>query len=65
MQKPQDKLCSRLPLLTFLLLVLQPCLDVLGFWQTDLQLPDALLPVLRFFCFLVFVLAVVFVSRRK
>ena len=65
MQKSQDKLRSRLPLLTFLLLVLQPCLDVLGFGQTDLQLPDALLPVLRFFCFLVFILAVVIVSRRK
>ena len=65
MQKSQDKLRSRLPLFTILLLVLQPCLDVLGFWQADLQLPHALLPFLRFFCFLAFVLAVVFVSRHK
>lgn len=65
MQRLQKALCGRLPLFMFLLLMLQPCLDVLGFWQADLRLPESLLAVLRLFCFLAFVLAVFFVSRQK
>lgn len=65
MQRLHKTLCERLPLFTFLLLVVQPCLDVLCYWQTELSLPTAIQAGLRLICFLTFVLTVFFVSRHK
>ena len=65
MQKLQKFFCGLLPLLTVLLCVLQPCLDVLGYWRENLGLSENLLAVLRLFCFLIYVLAAFVASRHK
>lgn len=65
MQKLRKKVLDLLPALTLLICILQPVLDVFGFWAEDLRLPDAVLTVLRALGFLAFILTVFMVSRRK
>ena len=65
MQNLKKRLLALLPTLAFVLCVLQPILDVLGFWLENLHTMEATAAGLRALSFLAFILAVFAVSRRK
>jgi len=60
-----DRLAGRLPQIMLILCLLQPCLDVLSYWQDALGVSNALTTVLRFAMLAAVVLLGFALSQRK
>ena len=64
-QQPKQWLCSHLPQLLLGLILLQPALDVLSFWQYQAGVGNGLTLLLRFAMLLTVALAGFYLSERK
>ena len=64
-QKLSDRLAALLPLLTLIICISQPILDVLSYWQRELDFPNIFTMTLRLFILLSGVLIGYLVTDRK